>query len=120
MRLREGQASRLTLYLHADASWHHHSVSEEVVQRALNAGLSGASVFHGIEGYGRSGVVHTSMLADVMEDLPCALVILDASEKRLRSFLSDLADVFHGVAVLDNVEVARNFGDRRADAGRGR
>lgn len=60
-------------------------MSDEIVHRALTAGLSGASVFCGIEGYGRARVIHTSMLADVMDDLPGAVVIL-ADVEVARSF----------------------------------
>lgn len=111
MMLAEGGASRLTLFLHVDAAWHHHSLSDEIIQRALKAGLSGGSVFHGIEGDGNSGVVHTSMFRDIMESPPRAIVIVDPAEDRLRSFVSELGSLLdHGLVVSDTVEVARTSG----------
>lgn len=111
-------AGRLTILLHVDASRHHHSVSDEIVRRALDAGLAGGSVFHGIEGYGASGEVHTTMHADVMEDLPCAVVIVDPSEERLRAFADGLDDLLdHGLVLLDTVEIARRFGAAHATVG---
>jgi PII-like signaling protein len=114
MSLTEGRASRLTMLLHADARWHHHSLSDEIIHRARDAGLAGASRFNAIEGYGRSRVLHTDVDPDIMEGLPCAVVKVDPSEERLRSFFEHLGGLLdHGVAFLDAVEVTRVFGRRR-------
>jgi len=108
MTLRPGPASRLTIYLHADAQWHHRAVPDEIIRRALLAGLSGASLFHGIEGYGRSGILHSDIDPDIMNSLPCEVVIVDMSEERLRGFLPELDEILdHGIAVIDTVEVAQ-------------
>jgi PII-like signaling protein len=107
MTLAPGPASRLTIFLHADAYWHHHSLSDEIIHRALQAGLSGASRFHGIEGYGRSGVLHTDIDPDIMSGLPAEVVIVDPSSQRVRDFLPQLDEILdHGIAVIDTVEVA--------------
>lgn len=106
MSLRPGPAARLSIMMHADARWHHHSVSDEIIQRALQAGLAGASRFHGIEGFGHSGVLHSDADPDVVRCLPCEVVIVDPSGERIRDFLPLLDEVLdHGVAVLDTVEI---------------
>lgn len=107
MSLRPGTATRLSVLLHADASWHHHALSDEIVQRALRAGLAGASRFAGIEGYGSTGILHTDIDPDIMSDLPCEVVIVDPSPERVRAFVPQLEEILdHGLITLDTVEVA--------------
>lgn len=106
MVLPSGPALRLTILLRTDDRWHHRPLYAEVVHRAHRAGLAGASVFHGIEGFGRSEVVHTSRILDLGDDLPCSIVVVDL-EQRIRDFLPQLDGlVTGGLVLLDRVEVA--------------
>jgi PII-like signaling protein len=47
------------------------------VHRAHAAGLAGATVLRGIEGYGASNLVHTNRLLSLSEDLPVAIILVD-------------------------------------------
>jgi PII-like signaling protein len=108
---------RLTVFVGETDQWHHHPVYAEIVHRAHEAGLAGASVLRGIEGYGSSGRVHTSRILSLGEDLPVAVVVVDTEEK-VRAFLPQLDELVRdGLAVLDPVEVVR-YVDRPEDAGR--
>jgi PII-like signaling protein len=112
MRLR-GPARRLTIFIGEADRWHHHSLSTEIVHRARAAGLAGASVFRGIEGFGASSHIHTTRLLSLSEDLPIAVVIVDDAE-RIAAFLPQLDElVTEGLVILDDVEVVRYTG--RAD-----
>jgi PII-like signaling protein len=82
-------------------------VYSEIVHRAHAAGLAGASVFRGIEGYGRSQQVHTSRILSLAEDLPCSIVIVDTEEK-VRAFLPQVEELVEdGLVMIDLVEVIR-------------
>ncbi|NUT34906.1 MAG: DUF190 domain-containing protein [Hamadaea sp.] len=106
----EGSALRLTIFVGDDDQWHHRPLSTEIVHRAHAAGLAGASVFHGVEGYGASSRIHTTRLLSFSEDLPCAIVIVDAEEK-IRAFLPVLDElVSEGLVIVDPVEVIRYLG----------
>jgi len=84
----------------------------EIVHRAHRAGLAGASVFRGLEGFGASNHIHTSRILSLSEDLPIAVVIVDAAE-RIRAFLPELdALVTEGLVTLDEVDVVRYVGRR--------
>lgn len=49
-------ALRLTILIGDSDHWHHSPLSVEIVHRAHRQGLAGASVFHGVEGFGASSV----------------------------------------------------------------
>ena len=105
-----GMAQRLTVLVGEGDVWHHRPVYSEIVHRAHAAGLAGASVFRGIEGFGASSLIHTSRLLSLNEDLPLAIVIIDDVD-RIRAFLPELDEVMvQGIAILDDVEVARYVG----------
>lgn len=107
MSLRPGTATRVTILMHADAYWHHHPLSDEIIHRALEAGLAGASRFAGLEGFGSTGILHTDIDPDIMSDLPCEVVIVDPSPERVRAFLPQVEEILdHGLITLDTVEVA--------------
>lgn len=104
MRL-TGSALRLTVFIGESDLWHRRPLYHEIVHRAHQAGLAGASVFRGIEGFGASNHVHTNQLLSLSEDLPLAVVIVD-TEERVRAFLPRLDEVItEGLVVLDRVEV---------------
>jgi PII-like signaling protein len=102
------RATRLTLHLPGGSVWKHKPLYAEVVHRAHRRGLAGASVFHGVEGFGAHLTVHEDHPARLVEHGPCVVVIIDADEA-VRAFLGELADILAvtGAAVLSPVEVHR-------------
>ncbi|HEV2372974.1 MAG TPA: DUF190 domain-containing protein [Streptosporangiaceae bacterium] len=106
----EGRAMRLTIFIGEDDHWHHKPLYTEIVHRAHAAGLAGASVFRGIEGYGASSRIHTSRLLSLSGDLPLAVILVDTEDK-VRTFLPQLDElVSEGLVILDPVEVIRYVG----------
>lgn len=105
-----GSALRLTVFVGESDTWHHRPLYAEIVHRAHAAGLAGASVFRGIEGFGASSLIHTSRLLSLSEDLPIAVVIVD-SAPRVRAFLPQLDDIVtEGLVTLEDCEVIRYAG----------
>ena len=107
MTLQQGPATRLTVLVKEDDRWHHRPLYTEIVHRAHAAGLAGASVFRGLEGFGRSQHIHTSRILSLAEALPCSIVIVDTDAK-IRAFLPELEElVTEGLVMVDAVEVVR-------------
>ncbi|MEU5364202.1 DUF190 domain-containing protein [Streptomyces sp. NPDC005925] len=102
-----GRALRLTVFVGENDTWHRRPLYTEIVHRAHAAGLAGASVFRGIEGFGASSLIHTVRLLSLSEDLPVAVVIVD-TEERVRAFLPQLEELVTGrLVTIDDCEVVR-------------
>lgn len=108
-RWETAEGLRLTVLVDSSDTWHHRPLCSEIVHRAHGAGLAGASVFRGEEGYGVHQRVHTTRLLSLSEDLPAAVVIVDTPE-RVHGFLPLLAELgLEGLATLEPVSVV-DFG----------
>ena len=115
MRL-EGHQKRLTVFIGESDRHGRAPLATEIVQRAHRAGLAGASVFRGVEGYGASNHIHTTRILSLSDDLPMAVVIVDRDEA-IRAFLPQLDELIdEGLVILDEVEVVKYVG-RGADRG---
>jgi uncharacterized protein len=109
MRL-TGPARRLTIFVGESDQFHHHPIYSEIVHRAHSAGLAGATVLRGIEGFGASSHIHTTRILSLSQDLPVAIIIVDERE-RIDAFLPQLDDlVTEGLVIIDDVEVIRYVG----------
>lgn len=98
-------ALRLTVFVGEQEAWHHKPLYAELVHRARRAGLAGASVFRGVEGFGATSLIHTQRLLSMSEDLPVAVVVVD-TEERIRAFLPELDELLAGggLVTLDPCE----------------
>jgi PII-like signaling protein len=86
---------------------HHHGqpLYTAIVHAARKAGLAGATVFKGIEGYGSHSVVHAARIVDMSSDLPILVELIDDGPK-IEAFLPALtAMVEAGLVTLEPVEV---------------
>lgn len=103
-------ASRLTVHLGESDRSHGRSRSSEIVRRARDAGLAGATVLRGLEGFGASQVLHTTRLVSLSDDLPVIVVLIDTPEHidRFLPVLDELID--GGLVVREEVEVIKYAG----------
>jgi uncharacterized protein len=107
-RLLEGAAQRLTVTVGEGDVAGHRPVYAEIVHRAHAAGLAGAAVYRGIEGFGASGQIHTNRLLSLSEDLPVSVVVVDTPE-RIEAFVPQVeALVTQGLITVEDVRVIRH------------
>ena len=100
-----GPARRITIFIGESDRYNHKPLYAEIVHRAHQRGLDGASVFRGLEGFGASSRIHTSRLLSLSEDLPLAIIIVDTAE-RTGPFLDEIAElVTGGLIIVDDVHV---------------
>jgi PII-like signaling protein len=108
-----GTATRLSIFVGEDDTWHHKPLHHEIVKRARDAGLAGATVLRGSEGYGAGSRIHTTRILSLTEDLPIVVIIIDTDD-RIRAFLPELDElVTEGMITLEDVEVIRYAGRSR-------
>ena len=106
----EGQQQRLTIYIGESDRHGHTPLATEIVQRAHAAGLAGASVFRGVEGYGASNHIHTTRILSLSDDLPMAIVIVDRPDA-IEAFLHDLDELItEGLVVVEDIHVVKYVG----------
>jgi uncharacterized protein len=103
-------AVRLSIYVGESDRYQHHPLYTEIVRRARAAGLAGATVLRGVEGFGASSVIHTARLLTLSEDLPMVVVLIDSPE-RIEGFLPELDELIaEGLVVRENVDVVKYSG----------
>jgi len=78
---------------------------QDVVMKARDAKLAGATVLRGPMGFGAGAKIRTAKILDLSAKLPLVIEIVD-SEDKIRAFLSEL-DSFRdmGLVTLEKVEV---------------
>jgi PII-like signaling protein len=83
----------------------HRPLYEEIVLKAREAGLAGATVFRGVMGFGRNSILHTAKILRLSEDLPMVVEIVDSLEK-VKAFLPQLDEMIKdGLVTLEEVKV---------------
>jgi hypothetical protein len=104
---KSGPAHRLMVFIGESDTFHHKPLYAEIVHRAHKAGMAGATVLRGIEGFGSSGQIHTSRLVDLSEDLPIVVILVDV-RSRIEAFIPELDELIgEGLVVVDEVTVER-------------
>ena len=84
---------------------------EEIVLKAREAHLAGATVLRGPLGFGRSSRLHTAKILRLSVDLPIVIEIVD-SEEKIRSFLPMLDRYTSSCLItMEKVTVIRYGGD---------
>lgn len=101
----EGPGERLTIYIGETDQHGHRPLYTEIVQRARDAGLAGATVVRGIEGFGATSRIHASRILRLSEDLPVVITIVDRTD-RVDAFVAVLDELIaEGLVVREPVEI---------------
>lgn len=102
-----GPAQLVRIFIGDSDQWHGKPLYAAIVERARALGLAGATVLHGLEGFGANSRIHTARLLRLSEDLPIVIEIVDRPE-RIVQFLPVLDEmVVDGLVTLEDVQVIR-------------
>jgi PII-like signaling protein len=83
---------------------------EEIVVKAREAGLAGATVLRGVMGFGRHSLIHTTKILRLSEDMPMVVEVVDTREK-IENFLPVLDGLItDGLVTLERVSVIQYRG----------
>jgi PII-like signaling protein len=99
----EGQLLRI--FIGESDHWGGRPLYEAIVHRAREAGLAGATVIRGLEGFGAHSRLHTTRILRLSEDLPVVVEIVDEAAK-IEAFLPTLDEmVAEGMVTVEKVRV---------------
>ncbi len=80
------------IYLSSTDKFRGISLFEEIVLLANRSGVSGATVFRGIMGYGVSSKIHSQKLLEINDKVPIVIEIIDSSVK-INEFLKSIEPI---------------------------
>jgi uncharacterized protein len=100
---RNGQLLRIFL---GDADrWEGRPLYQAIVEKARAHGLAGATVLHGLMGFGAQSHLHTASILRLSTDLPVVIEIVDLPE-RIQAFLPIIDGMLQdGMVTLEAAEV---------------
>lgn len=101
----EGEGQLLRIFVGESDHWHGKPLYEAVVHLFKEAGLAGATVVRGVEGFGASSRLHTTRFLQLSQDLPLVIEAVD-TEERIASVLPRLDEmVTEGLVTIERVHV---------------
>lgn len=71
----------LRIYIGEDDHYQGKALHKFLLELFRQEGLAGATVFRGLEGFGKSSHVHTTSILRLSTDLPIVLEVVDTQEK---------------------------------------
>lgn len=102
---RDTEALLLRVFVGESDHWHGKPLHLALIEKAREAGLAGATVMRGVEGYGAHSVIHTTRVLAMSTDLPIIVEIVDTPEK-IEAFLETVGEIVtEGLATVERVRV---------------
>ena len=107
MRALDGEQQLVRIFLGDSDKWHHQPLYRALLERLRKEGFAGATVTHGVAGFGARSIIHTAHLVDLSTDLPVVIEIVDDAEhvERLTDILDEMLD--GGLVTIEKVRVLR-------------
>jgi len=86
---------------------HGKALYEQIVLKARELGLAGATVVRGTMGFGASSRLHTAKILRLSEDLPVVIELVDTEENlnKLMPFIDE--NVTEGLVTMEKVRVIK-------------
>lgn len=107
MRVLDGEQVLVRIFIGESDKWHHQPLSVALLERLRKEGFAGATVFHGVAGFGARSVLHTTHVLRLSEDLPVVIEVVDTEEhvERLTQILDGM--VTEGLVTMEKVRVLK-------------
>ena len=97
----------LRIFIGESDQYNGKALYEQIVIKAREINLAGATVIRGIMGFGADSRIHSTKLLRLSEDLPIVIELVDTEEnlKKLLPFLDET--VVEGLITLEKVRVIK-------------
>jgi uncharacterized protein len=103
----EGQALRVQVFIGEGDRWERRPLGDAILSMLRAEGCAGATVVHGVAGFGANSRIHTANILRLSEDLPVVITLVDTAE-RVERVLPKLDEmVSGGLVTIDEVRVFR-------------
>jgi PII-like signaling protein len=99
MRVLDGNQFLVRIFLGESDRFHHTSLRRALLERLRAEGFAGATVIHGVAGFGASSVIHTTSLVELSTDLPVLIEVVD-DEVHVERLLPILDEMVTGGALV--------------------
>jgi uncharacterized protein len=92
MRVLDGDQYLVRIFLGESDQFQHMPLSRALLERLRREGFAGATVVHGVAGFGASSVIHTAGVIELSADLPVLIEVIDdqAHVDRLLPILDEM------------------------------
>jgi PII-like signaling protein len=99
MRILDGDQFLVRIFLGESDRFHQTPLARALLERLRAEGFAGATVIHGIAGFGASSVIHTASLVELSSDLPVLIEVVD-DEDHVGKLLPILDEMITGGALV--------------------
>lgn len=105
--------SLLRIIIGESDTYHGKPLYEQLILKAREMKLAGATAFRGIMGFGASSHLHMAKFLRLSEDLPVIVEIVD-TEEHLEGFLAFVDEVVkEGIITIEKVKILKYVGRRK-------
>lgn len=107
MRVLSGEQVLVRVFIGESDKWRHQPLQVALLERLRKEGFAGATVFHGVAGFGAHSVLHSTHLLELSQDLPVVVEVVDGEDRMPR--LTELLDemVVEGLVTMEKVRVLK-------------
>jgi uncharacterized protein len=99
MRVLDGDQFLVRIFLGESDRFHHTPLARALLERLRRDGFAGATVTHGVAGFGPSSVIHTASMVELSTDLPVVIEVVD-DEVHVEKLLPILDEMVTGGALV--------------------
>jgi PII-like signaling protein len=78
--LSSGPAKKVSIYVREDQKYHGHSTYSAILDFLFYRSIAGATVIHGVAGFGADHQLHTTRLVDVLQHLPVKIEFIETPQ----------------------------------------
>jgi PII-like signaling protein len=99
MRVLDGDQFLVRILLGESDRFHHVPLARALLERLRREGFAGATVLHGVAGFGASSVIHSANLIELSADLPVVIEVVD-DQSHVERLLPILDEMVTGGALV--------------------
>ena len=99
MRVLDGEQFLVRIFLGESDRFRQMPLSRALLERLRREGFAGATVTHGVAGFGPSSVIHTVNLVELSSDLPVVIEVVD-DQAHVDALLPILDEMISGGALV--------------------